>query len=436
MLFPSNNSEKKFVHSLPGPDDITRARLPNNIIVVSRANFNSPSVFISGLLRVGSVFDPDEKLGLADFTASALMRGTESRNFQEIYSLLESAGASLGISSGTHSTRFNGKALAEDLDMLLNLLAEVIRSPVFPIDQVERLRAQLLTSLAMRSQDTGEMAALTFDQIIYANHPYSRPEEGYSETVQAIQQADLVAFHRNHYGPRGMIISIVGGVDPALAVERVIKGFMDWQNPRQPDPATLPNLSPLKETTTRSVTIPGKYQTDIVIGVAGPPRTSPYFLAASLGNNVLGQFGMMGRIGKAVRENTGLAYYAASNLAGGPGPGPWDIQAGTDPKDVGRVLDLVIQEIRRFVSEPISKEELVDSQSSFIGRLPISMESNAGVALALISLERYQLGTDYYQRYPDLIHSINAEEILETARRYLDPDRLGIGMAGPGGEEF
>ena len=426
-----NTANDRFTHSLPGPDDIVRVRLPNDIVVLSRANFNSPSVFISGLLQVGSLLDPDSKIGLADFTASALMRGSENRSFQEIYYLLESSGASLGIGSSAHSTRFNGKALVEDLDMLLNLLGEVLQFPIFPLDQVELLRAQLLTSLAMRAQDTGEMAALSFDEVIYAHHPYSRPEEGYQETVKAIQQADLIEFHRTHYGPRGMLFSIVGGVDPAMAVEQVEKVFTGWRNPGQIALPSLPDLSPLTETSTKRVNIPGKYQTDIVVGVPGPPRTSPDFLVASLGNDVLGQFGMMGRIGKAIRENAGLAYYAASSLSGGPGPGPWDIQAGTDPEKVGRVVEMIVHEIRHFVSETIRGEELLDSQSSFIGRLPLSMESNAGVAAALISLERYQLGLDYYQRYPDLIKSISAEEIQETARRYLKPDQLGIGIAGP-----
>jgi len=416
--------------SLPGPDDITRTLLPNGIVVLSRANFNSPSVFISGLLRVGALFDPDDKLGLADFTASALLRGTARRSFQEIYESLESVGASLGVGSSIHSTRFNGKALAEDMDMLLDLLAEVLRQPAFPVDQLERLRAQLLTSLAMRSQDTSEMAEMAFDQIVYHGHPYSRPEDGYSETIQAIQQSDLEAFHSKYYGPRGMLIAIVGGLDPARAVEKVACALADWRNPEQPDLPTLPPLSPLKETISRRILIPGKQQSDIVLGAAGPPRKAADFLAASLGNNVLGQLGMMGRIGEAVREKAGLAYHASSSLGGGPGPGPWDFTAGVDPKEEERVIELIRLEIRRFVSEPISAEEMADSQASYIGRLPISLESNAGVAFALINLERYQLGLDYYLRYSELVRAVTSVEVLRAARCYLDPDRLGIGIAG------
>ena len=196
------------IHALPGPDDITRVQLPNDIVILSRANFNSPSVVVKGYLPAGGIFDPDEKLGLADFTATALMRGTVGHDFREIYETLESAGASLGIGCATHTISFHGKALAEDLDILLGLLAEALRKPVFPDKQVERLRAQLLTALAIRSQDTATMASLTFDQILYQDHPYRRPEDGYSETLEAIQRQDLVDFHKAHYGPRGMVISV------------------------------------------------------------------------------------------------------------------------------------------------------------------------------------------------------------------------------------
>ena len=418
-------------HSLPGPEDIHRVQFDNGIIALSRANFNSPSVVISGLLEAGSLFDPDEKLGLSDFTSLALKRGTAAHTFQEIYDILESAGANMGISSGTHTIGFSGNALVEDLDMLLSLLAEVLRQPTFPDEQVERLRTQILTGLAIRAQDTGDMASLTFDQIVYQNHPYRRPEDGYPETVQAITQADLVNFQRTHFGPRGMIISIVGAVDPALAAEKAFQAFGDWQNPHQPALPALPPVQPLGATVTQRVTIPGKSQADLVIGASGPPRKSPDYLAASLGNNILGQFGMMGRIGEAVREKAGLAYYASSSLGGGPGPAPWDISAGVNPANVQQATDLIIQEIRRFTSQPVNAEELADSQSSYTGSLPLSLESNHGVARALISVERYQLGLDYYLRYADLINTVTREQILAAAQRYLDPDRLAIAIAGP-----
>src|SRR5574342_884711 len=124
--------------SLPGPEDIHRQVLPNGITVLARANFNSSAVSMNGYIHVGSLAEPDEKLGLADFTASALMRGTEERTFDEIFNALESVGASFGYDSGTHTTSFGGRALAEDLGLLLELLSETLRSPAFPEHEVEK----------------------------------------------------------------------------------------------------------------------------------------------------------------------------------------------------------------------------------------------------------------------------------------------------------
>jgi zinc protease len=417
--------------SLPGPGNFTRAQLANGIVVLARSNFNSPSVVVSGYLMCGSLFDPVEKLGLADFTASALMRGTQKRSFQEIYEALESAGANLSIEGSTHSTGFGSKALSEDLKLLLQLLSEALRQPSFPEQQVERLRTQIMTRLAIRAQDTGEMAAQAFDSLAYANHPYRLPEEGYPETVQAITRQDMIDFHRRHFGPAGMVITVVGGVDPQETVNQVEEVFADWENHEQPAPFELPPTTPVTQSATEQVTIPGKSQVDFVMGAVGPSRFSPDFFAAILGNSVLGQFGMMGRIGDAVREKAGLAYYAYSSLAGGLGPGPWTMLAGVDPAKVEQTIQLIKQEVTRFTSELVESDELSDSQANFIGRLPLTLESNGGVAGALLNLERYDLGMDYYLRYPDLVRSVTAEQVLETARTYLHPERLVIGMAGP-----
>jgi len=416
---------------LPGPEDTVRSVLPNGITVLARANFNSPSVVIGGYLQVGSLFDPDEKLGLADFTALALMRGTERQDVQQIFDALESAGANLSFSAGTHTTGFSGRSLSEDLPLILSTLTEVLRQPTFPAEQIEKLRAQLLTGLSIRAQDTADMASLTFDQILFTGHPYARPEDGWPETIQTIRRKDLASFHRRRYGARGMIVAVAGAIEPQQAVEQVQEALGDWENPDQTDPPPLPPLRPLKKTTLRKVKIPGKSQSDIVIGTSGPSRKDPEFMPASLGNSILGQFGMSGRIGNIVRKKSGLAYYAYSSLSAGIGPGSWEVSSGVNPGNVQKAMDLICKEIAHFIKKGISAEELADSQSNFVGRLPLSLESNAGVVNALLHMERFDLGLDYYRRYPDLVRSVTMEQVVSTARKYFDPDLLAIAIAGP-----
>lgn len=417
-------------NSLPGEDDITRVELPNGIVVLVRPNFNSPSIVLNGYVQVGSLFDPPDKLGLSSFTASSLLLGTQTFDYNRIYDQLESAAASLSFEGGTHITSFGGRALAEDFDMLCEIFSSALREPTFPAEQVERKRAQILTSLVMRSQDTAEMASLTFDEILFADHPYRFPEEGTLESVQRIAVEDLVHFHRLHYGPRGMVIVVVGAIEPSNALAILSEHLADWQNAAQPLPPELPPLQPLPQTVEKKVFIPGKSQVDLLIGSVGPQRNAPEYLSAAIGNNILGQFGLMGRIGDAVRERAGLAYYAYSSLSSGIGPGSWTVAAGVAPHNVVRAIEIIRQEIQRFVQEKVSEEELSDSQTNFIGRLPLSLESNMGVAYALGNLERYGLGLNYYRQYADLVRSVTREQVLETAQKYLDPNRLAIAIAG------
>ena len=417
--------------SIPGADDITRVVLENGIVVLARENPNSLSVNLRGYLPAGSLLDPDDKLGLADFVADGLLRGTARREFQAIYDALESVGANFGFSSGTHTASFGGKSLAEDLPLLLDILNEGLRTPVFPGDQVEKLRAQLLTGLALRAQDTRDMASLIFDDLVYRQHPYARPGEGHPETIGAITMDDLIQFHRSDYGPRGMVVAVVVGIRAEVAVEQVRAALQDWTNADQPPVPALPDWQPLPERVYRRKDIAGKSQSDLIVGTAGPPRLAADFMAANLGNSILGRFGLMGRIGDSLREKAGLAYYAYSNVAGGSGPGAWEVAAGVNPANEQRAIDLIFKELERFTSELVDEEELSDSQSNFIGSMPLSLESNGGVADAMLNIERYDLGLDYYRQYPKLVQAVTRQQVQAAAANYLQADRLAVAVAGP-----
>lgn len=419
------------LNSLPGEDDIHRFELPNGIVLLTRPNFNSQSVVISGYIQCGSMFDPREKLGLARFTSMALMRGSERRDFQQTYDALESVGASLGFNSSVHHTSFGGRCLSEDLSLMLEILSDSLRKPVFPEDQVERLRTQLMTGLAIRAQDTEEMASLTFDEILFANHPYGLPEDGYVETISQITVDDIRRFQKRSYHPQGMVIVIVGAIDPQACYDLISQVFGTWSAENTLPLREFPAVKPLMKRIRQHVPIPGKTQADVIIGTIGPKRQTPEYMTASLGNSILGQFGMMGRIGDIVREKSGLAYHASASLNSWIEAGSWEVSAGVNPSNLKRTIDLVIRELKRFTSELVTAEELADSKANFTGRLPLSLESNAGVAGALLNIERFQLGLDYYRRYADIVNSVTSEKIQETANLYIDPDRMAVVSAGP-----
>jgi zinc protease len=132
-----------------------------------------------------------------------------------------------------------------------------------------------------------------------------------------------------------------------------------------------------------------------------------------------------------VRERGGMAYYAASGLDGGLGPGAWRAYAGVNPKNVDRAVELMLNEIKKFTTRRVTAEELASNKTFFLGRLPLSLETNEGVASAIGSLELYHLGLDYFQRYPAMVGAITRDDIQEVASEFLSAENYALAIAGP-----
>ena len=419
--------------SIPGPDSIARREFPNGMTVLVRENFSSPSVVIDGLLRAGGVDDPPHQAGLSSFTGACLMRGTERRTFQQIYEEIESIGATVDVGGGLNTSGFGTKSLAEDLPVVIDILADVLQHPTFPAAEVEKERGEILTDLAERVNDTRRMAGLTFRKLLYpADHPYSRSLEGYPETIQAITRDDLVNFYRSRYGANGMIVSIVGAVKAEAAFEVWERAFGAWHGADGASLRTpLPPAPQVMEVRHEFAAVPGKTQSDILLGFVGPARAEPDYWDAALCNTVLGVFGLMGRLGQNVRDKLGLAYYSYSRVDGGLGPGPWAIAAGVNPANVERAVEAMRAEIRRIRDKTVGSKELADNKAFITGSLPLRLETNDGVAGVILDMELYGLGLDYLEHYKDMIHAITPKRIQTAAQKYLDADRYALAVAGP-----
>jgi zinc protease len=416
--------------SLPDSSNILRERWSNGTTLLAYPNLTSPAVYFTGYMQPGAIADPGEIHGLASFTTDMLMTGTKRLNFQQLHDTIESIGASLSLGTGHLSTTFFGQCLREDLETIWSLLVEVIQQPAFAEKQFKRVRNQILTGIAIQNQDTSEMASQAFNRALYGDHPYAHPDIGYAKTVSGIQKEQLESFHTTHYGPNGLVLAVCGGIEPEIARDIFSRTIGSWHSEEQCPPETLPSFTPPEHSIRSHVTLEGKNQSDLFIGVPAPKTVSRDYQVCSIGNSILGRYGMMGRIGKAVREKAGLAYEVSSHLGAGIGPTAWTIVAGVNPENLEKAITLLKQELLRFRSEPVTQQELQDVKTQALGRIPISLETNAGIASILVSIERYGYGLDHLRQLPDIIKSITAEEILAAAQRYWDMDKLVISSAG------
>jgi zinc protease len=416
--------------SLPGPDDTLRRSLPNGITVLARENWAAPSVVVEGYLVAGNLDEPAHLPGLASFTVSMLSRGTRKRTFAEINETIESVGASVGFSSDRHIINFSTKSLAEDLDLVLAVLAEELRSPAFPAQYVDRVRGLRLTALAERENDTRQMAGRAFRELMFGDHPLGRDMLGTRDSITAIQRDMLAEFYESFFRPQGMVVTVVGAVPAEEAVRKIEAAFGDW-NGLRPARAALPSVAPIVDVRKRHALMPDKTQCDMVLGWHGMRRLDPDFDSARLANTVLGVFGLMGRLGENVRERQGMAYYAYSRVSGDREPGTWVTVAGVNPANVSRARQAMLDEVKRLQDEPVPADELEDCKSYLTGSVPLQLETNDGVASLLADIEWHGLGLDYLERYPTIINALTAEQVQQVAQKYLRPDAYVFALAGP-----
>ncbi len=417
--------------SYPNAQSIQQHQFENGIKLLMYRNPASDLVVVRGSMAAGGIGEPREKAGLADFAMQMLMRGTQARPFEQIYDDLESVGASLGFSGGYRRSGFGAEALIEDLDLVLDLAAESILRPTFPADHIEKVRAENMTGLQMRANDTRSMANLRFREMLYPDHPYGQSADGYPDSISQITQDDLIAYHRTALAPDGMVIVVVGNIDFAAVQAQVAAHFGAWRNPDYVAPIAYPDAARPAETVRVHVDMPEKTQSDIVLGLPGPRRNDPHFMDVRLANTILGVFGMMGRLGQNVRVKQGLAYYANSRLSSSMGPYPWQVNTGVSPDKVEQAINSILDEIKRIQNVPVPASELADSQAYMTGSLPLSLETNGGLASVIMSMETLQLGFDYLDKYADNVNAVTPAQVQKAAQTYFSAEEIVIAVAGP-----
>jgi zinc protease len=410
-----------------------RVVLSNGLVVLHNRAAANPSVVMRALIRAGASREDASDQGLANLTGRMLRQGTQNIGKSELAEELDGMGAGLSVDVGYALVAASIKCLSGDVPRTAEILGEVVQRPTFPTQELERLRGQLLTDLTELEDNTRVVAERAWRELAYpADHPYHRLTVGRRETVSSLSLADLQAFHASWYGPNQTTLIVVGDLSLEQAVETAERVFGDWTAAR-PDPIerTLPGSDAPGSSATTTVPMLGKTQADIVLGTPTLDRKAPDYYALSFANHILGRMYFMGRFGEKVRDEQGLAYYAYSELQGGYGRGAWTVRAGVNPGNLDTALSSIRTELSRFLDEGPTEAEQADGVSSLLGSLPRQLETNEGAAAVMGEIELYDLGLDYLERFPDIVRSLTREQVTDTARRWLIPQAMVTGIAGP-----
>jgi zinc protease len=408
-----------------------RRTLSNGGIVIAQHTTTHRAVTIHVSVAAGSGHDPDDALGTAHFVAKVIDRGTTSRSTDALAEAFDGRGVSLSVGVSRHLMTFTCTCLADDVEDVLQLVADVLVAPTFPPDQVELRRSSIVTSIRQDEDNPAVVATDALMAALYPNgHPYGRRAKGTVASVQAIGREALIDFHRAHVGASSLRVVIVGDVEAETAVRMADAAFGAWTHPGGA-PLLPPPAAAAGARTIETIAMPGKVQSDIAYGFISVTRSDPRYYPLTLMNTVLGQYAMGGRLGDSIRERQGMAYYVFSGFDANVAEGPLMVRAGVSPSNVARALASIDEELTRMAHDGVTPAELADAKRYLIGSMPRVLETNGGIAGFLHSAELFGLGLDFDQRLPGLLDAVTLDAVHDVARTFLRPDRAAIVVAGP-----
>jgi zinc protease len=408
-----------------------RTVLDNGAVVIVQETSTAPAVTINATVLAGGVYERPEQQGLAYLVGRVLDRGTERRSADALAEALDDRGVSLRISASRHATILSCTCLSEDFDDVLALVLDVVRRATFPEDEVAKRKAETLSAIRQDEDNPSVRAVEVLFEMLYgADHPYGRRAKGTLETLERIGRDDLVEFHAKYFRPSALSLAIVGHVSPDHGLRRAAVELEDWAaGSSESYTLTAPPASTARRK--QVIHVPGKSQSEVAYGFTAIRRLDPRYDAYFVLNNILGQFGLGGRLADNIRERQGMAYYAFSTLDPSIGIGPLIVRAGVDPDNVERTIEAIDYEVGTLGREGPTADELQQTKEFLIGSIPRTLETNAGIAAFLQSEEQFGLGLDYDRRLADDLRAVTLEQVAEAARELLQPDRAAVAVAGP-----
>lgn len=413
--------------------NVERLELPNGLVVLLSENRALPAVSINAVVKTGERFVSDNKAGLASLAGEMLDEGTTSRSAQQIASAIESTGGSLQTAGGYATTSLSVTALSSDLDLGLELTADLLRHAQFPEDRLQLETGRRQAEIVARQDEPQIVASEAFNEIIFAGTPQHRPLIGYEETVASLTRADLLAWHRRFFVPNNTILAIAGdfsAADAALKAERL---FADWEPAPQFALPDVPRPQRQPQPFTRFISR-DKEQVNIYLGHVGIERAHPDYHAARVLDAILGDSpGFTSRIPRILRDEQGLAYTTYCHLARSAGlePGRFVAFIGTSPDNLEQAVSGLREQIESIVAAPPTAAEVETARDYLTGSFVFEFETNAQMAAFMISAEIHQLGFDYPLRFLSETSRVTADEVWRVAQQQIAPDKLTLVVVGP-----
>ena len=386
------------------------------------------SASIAFFFAVGSRYESDELAGVSHFIEHMLFKG--SRNYPtalHIAQTIEGVGGSFNGSTGKELTSYTARVPGEALPVVLHVLADMIRYPLFDSAEIDKERNVIIEELSSTQDDPQEWVNLLVDEVMWPDLPLGRDDAGTVESVARLSREQMLAYLQTHYRPNSLVLSIAGNIEHQPVIEMVESLFSDWE--AQPLPQWTPSLPPRDASPVRMVK-KATEQTNVCLATLGTAYASPDYYALLLINGLLGD-GMSSRLFQTIREEQSLAYDIGSYFNCYYETGSLVVSAGVDPTHTQETVRAVIKELTRLCDEPVPADELERTKAYVRGSIELSLEGTQQVASWLGSQECLHNRVWSVEEVIASVNAVTVQDIQRVARICFAPEWRRLAVIGP-----
>ncbi len=401
--------------------------LANGLKVIVIPNHEVP--FISFQLGFLSGAWTETRPGTAAMAMKMLTKGTENYTEGRLAEELETYAISLGGNGQMDTCTMRGSCLPEHLQRAMRLLGEVALRPTFPEEEFTKLRRQVLTSLAVSSQEPDYVADRQFRKCLYGKHPYARTARAEIEDVEALELNGLKDWWGEFVRPDMAVLILAGDIEQTEAMAVAEKTLGQWKAETEKPQIKLPEPPATPETHIYLVDRPGSIQSQIRVGQLGITRHHPDYFVSRIVSSYFGwAFGS--RLNEEIRVARGLTYFVWGSYIANRFAGKFEINTFSKTESTAQTVKAVFAEIERLQTEPPSRQEIDDNRSYILGSFIRHRETPQDIAQDLWLIESQGLGDDYLDRFLEGVAQIEKNDCERFLEETLEPSKMAVVVVG------
>jgi zinc protease len=412
---------------VPRPEEFT---LANGLRVVVVNQPALPIVNARIVVKAGAVYEPADKNGVAQLTASLMDEGVRGMTGSQIAARMERLGAQFQTGAGYASAFANVSALKPVLAEALEVAGRTVIEPTFPPDEFARVRTQTIAQYVQNQATVEGLAAEAFGRALFQpSAPYSRPVSGTRATLEALTLQDVQGWHARMYSPRNAMLVLVGDVNVAEARGIAERALGRWSGPAVQLPAVANPVRPAGGTRVILLDRPGSVQSGVYVGQGAIGYGDPAYFPFTGLSNVLGG-GFKARVNMNLREAHGWTYGAFTSFAPLAGVGQFAISASVRTNATDSALAEAVREYRRIATEPVPAAELTSTLNNVVGSFPNTVQTVQGLSTRIETMLLYGLPMDFWTTYRERVAAVTAADLARIGRSRLTPNAVTVVVAG------